>query len=120
MKTSSQNVLINIIKIRNDRGLTQAALAQALNVDYSTYSKLESGGTKLTVERLEEIASFFKMDMVDILTYPQKYVSESELPETALQKRKPKILVQIEIDEDKKEQVLNVLFGENNMNIFNK
>lgn len=118
MKTSSQNVLVNIIKIRNDRGLTQSALSQALNVDYSTYSKLESGITKLTVDRLEEIARFFDMDMVDILTYPKKYVPESDLSDDLDAKKKTKIQLQVEIDEDKKEQVLKLLFGESNIDFF--
>ena len=74
MKTSSKDILANIIKIRNDRGLTQAAVADSIEVDYSSYSKLESGVTKLSLERLEKIASFFNMDLIDILTYPQKYV----------------------------------------------
>ena len=40
MKTESKDILANIIKIRNDKGLTQAAIADSLEVDYSTYSKL--------------------------------------------------------------------------------
>lgn len=118
MKTSSQNILVNIIKIRNERGLTQSALSNALNVDYSTYSKLESGITKLTVDRLEEIASFFNLDMIDILTYPKKYIPESDALDDDTVKTKTKVQLQIEIDEDKKEQVLKLLFGEGSIDIF--
>ena len=118
MKTSSKDILANIIKIRNDRGLTQAAVADSIEVDYSSYSKLESGVTKLSLERLEKIASFFNMDLIYILTYPQKYVpyNSENMPETS----EPKIVVQIELDIKQKEEVLKLILGEQNTSILLK
>lgn len=120
MKTESKDILANIIKIRNDKGLTQAIVAENIEVDYSTYSKLESGQTKLSIDRLEKIASAFSMEMIDILTYPEKYVPYNLASDAVKQQHKPKVILQIEVDEEKKEQMLKIAFGENNYSILNK
>ena len=77
-----------------------------------------SPGTKLTVDRLEEIANYFKLDMIDLLTYPKKYIPESDLLNDVKVPNKTKVQLQLEIDEDKKEQILKLLFGENNLEFF--
>lgn len=120
MRTSNKSILNNIIKIRNDRGFKQATVAEGIFVDYSTYSKIESGQIKLSTERLEELANFFDMDIIDIITYPNKYVSLSEAPESIKKSHTPKVLVQIEVDEDKKEQILKMVLGEENHTLLNK
>ncbi|MBR4185706.1 MAG: helix-turn-helix transcriptional regulator [Clostridia bacterium] len=48
-----------IRRLRNDRGLTQEALAAALNVTAQTISKWECGNTVPDVQLLPEIAVFF-------------------------------------------------------------
>lgn len=120
MKIESKNILTNIIKIRNDKGLTQAVIADMLEIDYSTYSKLESGQSKLSIDRLEKIASAFNMEMIDILTYPEKYVPYNLASDAVKQQHKSKVILQIEVDEEKKEQILKIAFGENNYSILNK
>lgn len=120
MKTTSQSILANIVKIRNDKGLTQASIAESIEVDYTTYSKTESGQIKLTLDRLANIASCFNMDIVDVITYPYKYVPLESAPEKIKQAYKPKVVLQIELEEEKKEQVLKLVFGENNSEILNK
>ena len=119
MKTTAKSILANIIKIRNDKGLTQAAIAEGIEVDYSTYSKLESGQTKLSIDRFEEIARFHNMDMIDVLTYPHKFVLQDELHQKEFQKQRTKVIVQIEIEEErKKEEILTTVFGNNKPDIF--
>lgn len=110
MKTKSNDILANIIKIRNDKGFTQAAIAEGIEVDYSTYSKLESGITKLSIDRLEKIASYFKMEIIDIITYPQKYVPAAPIEQQAASRTK--VVVQLELDELQQKDVLNLILGE--------
>jgi len=110
MKTKSNDILANIIKIRNDKGFTQAAIAEGIEVDYSTYSKLESGITKLSIDRLEKIASYFKMEIIDIITYPQKYVPAGPIEQQAASRTK--VVVQLELDELQQKDVLNLILGE--------
>ena len=110
MKIRSNDILANIIKIRNDKGFTQAAIADGIEVDYSTYSKLESGITKLSIDRLEKIASYFKMEIIDIITYPQKYVPADPMKQQP--SSRTKVVVQLELDELQQKDVLNLILGE--------
>jgi transcriptional regulator with XRE-family HTH domain len=48
-----------IRRLRNDRGITQEALAAALNVTAQTVSKWECGNSIPDVQLLPEIAVFF-------------------------------------------------------------
>lgn len=120
MKTSNQSILANIIRIRNNKGVTQASIAESIDVDYSTYSKTESGQIKLTLDRLANIASYFDMDIIDIITYPDKYININQLSSEGKKQYEPKVILQIELKEDKKEQVMKLVFGENNLEILNK
>jgi len=59
----------NIKKIRVEKGLSQQSMANKMNMVVSAYGKIERGQTKLTIERLKEIAGILKMDVIEILDY---------------------------------------------------
>ena len=62
MKTKEEEIMEigkEIRRLRNDRGLTQEALAAALNVTAQTVSKWECGNSIPDVQMLPEIAVFF-------------------------------------------------------------
>lgn len=46
----------NIKSIRERRNLTQEYMAQELGISQNSYSNIENGGVKLTIERLMEIS----------------------------------------------------------------
>jgi hypothetical protein len=71
----------------------------------------------LSIDNLARIATFFGMDMIDIITYPKRYVDRDTLSETEKSGQKPKVLVQLELEEDKKEQVLKILFADHALSI---
>lgn len=48
-------------RIRVERGVTQLQMANNLHIVVSAYGKMERGDIKLTVERLREIAEYFKL-----------------------------------------------------------
>ena len=70
----SAKIVANIVKIRKDRDIKQATVAYSIDIDPGTYSKVESGKIDLTIDRLEKIASFFKLEIVDVIYWPHKYV----------------------------------------------
>ena len=106
----SDKVLTNIIKIRNEKGMKQIDVAAVLDIDMSTYSKIESGKIALSVDRLAEIANFFELEVVDVLYWPQKYVKYNTLSAREKDSIQPRVTVQIELSEEKKEKVLEMLF----------
>ena len=110
-----EDVLINIKKIRKSKGYSQAYLAQQLNITESTYSKIERGETELTVSRLNQISKILDTSVINLLKYPSKEVKNklSNIDD-------PEVILQIKLSQEKKDQVLSLIFGENKLEIFNK
>jgi len=105
----SDKVLTNIVKIRNEKRQTQIDIAAALDIDMSTYCRIESGKIALSVDRLAKIASFFELEVVDVLYWPHKYIRYDTLTAREKNDLQPKVTVQIELSEEKREQVLEIL-----------
>ena len=103
----SDKVLGNIIKIRNEKRMTQIDVASALDIDMSSYSKLESGKVALSVDRLAKIANIFEMEVIDVIYWPHKYVKYET--QTSNEKQ-PRVTVQIELSEEKREKIFEMLF----------
>ena len=60
-------VAVNIRKIRESKGFTQDYLAMKLAISQNAYSKIELGYTKITVERLFQIAQILEVDPVYLI-----------------------------------------------------
>jgi transcriptional regulator with XRE-family HTH domain len=58
---------IKIKKIRESKNYTQVYMSNKLNISQNTYSKIESGGIKLTVDRLKKISEVLDLSVEDIL-----------------------------------------------------
>lgn len=58
----------NIRKIREYRNYTQDYLAAKLNISQNAYSKIELGYSKLTVERLFQVADILEIEVSKLLT----------------------------------------------------
>ena len=111
---TKEKILENILKIRVNKKITQKSIAEFLEIEQGSYSLLERGERDLTIDRLLQIAIFFKMDVVDIITYPNKGSYNKENEEDI------KAILQIELKKDKKDQVMKLIFGDNNLEILNK
>lgn len=107
-------VIENIKKIRLEKGIPQKLLADALSVDDSVISNIEKGKRELKVSELEIIASCLSVEVIDLFTYPQKYVPDGKEPEDI------EAVLQIRLKKDRKEQVLRLVFGDNNLEILNR
>ena len=110
---SKDKILENISKIRVNKKITQKSIAEFLEIEQSSYSLLERGERDLTIDRLLQIAIFFKMDVVDIITYPNKETYNKESEDDI------KAILQIELKKDKKDKVLKLIFGDNSLEILN-
>lgn len=113
--TKQAKIIANIRKILIEKHLTQADLAEALEIDGSNVNKLLQNESQLTFNTLATIAERLEISTIDLITYPDKYViaqsPEAEPVEATLQ---------IKLKKDKKDQVLKLVFGENNLEILNK
>nr|WKN35314.1 LexA family transcriptional regulator [Tunicatimonas sp. TK19036] len=57
--------------LRKERKLSQEAVAEALHIKTTTYSKIERGLIQLTLPRLYELADVFQISPQSLLTYGQ-------------------------------------------------
>lgn len=109
------DIVKNIRKIRLQKSLNQSVIADALGVDTAVVSNIENGKRELKVSELEKIASALSVSVVDLITFPKTYVEiTSDTPDPI------EAVLQIRLRKDKKEQVLKLVFGENNLEILNK
>ena len=60
-------ILQNIRSIRESKHLSQEYIAMSLRISQSSYAKLESGQSKLTVDRLILLADLFKIPCAKLL-----------------------------------------------------
>ena len=109
---TQEQILKNILKIRTDKGFTQQNVAEHLGIEQGSYSLIEKGRRELSIERLLQIAIFLEVDVKDIITYPNREYNNSD--------DEVKAVLQIELKKDKKEQVMKLIFGDNNLEILNK
>lgn len=53
--------------LRKKHGYTQEEVAYALHINQNTYSDIETGKTKLDIERLFAIAEFYQISVYELL-----------------------------------------------------
>ena len=104
-----------IKEIRTQKAINQQDIADALHLDVAVVSNIEKGKRDLRVRELEIISNVLGMSVVDLFTYPDKYVKT-----TQIEGEQVEAILQIKLRKDKKDQVLKLVFGENNIEIFNK
>ena len=68
------NIGHNIKKIRELKGYGQKYVAGQLGIHQATYSKLETGPEKMTMDTLQKIAEVYDMKPLDIMAFDEKTV----------------------------------------------
>lgn len=57
----------NLANLRKEHHFTQEQMAEKLQMSKNGYAKLERGESKLNIERLQQIANVFNIDIADLL-----------------------------------------------------
>lgn len=109
-----QRLVHNIYKIMRDRKLTQVAVAGYMGTNPSQLSKILKGMSKLQLEHVANLAISLSMREIDIFTYPEKYVRACDSQEPF------EAILQLKLQKETKDQVLKLIFGDSNIEIFNK
>lgn len=108
------NVVENIKRLRTEKGVPQKKIADALNVDIAVISNIENGKRELKVSELEIISNCLEVSVIDLFTYPEKYIPTNCLNDDIVAS------LTIQLKKEKKDQVLKLVFGDNNLEILNK
>ncbi len=109
---TTETILDNIKKIRESKGYSQEYVASKINIKQGSYNLIENGNRKLTIDKLLQIAICLDISPEEIITFSEKDIAKKQEP--------VKAVLQIELQEDKKDQVLKLVFGENNLEILNR
>jgi transcriptional regulator with XRE-family HTH domain len=72
-----------IRKIRILKGYSQEYMATQLAISKTAYSDLEKEKTKLSMERIADIATVFGMEVQDVLTFDEKQVFNNTFTESS-------------------------------------
>ncbi len=62
-----KHVIRNIRRMRLDRELSQENVAFNLQISQSSYAKLESGQSKLSIDRLYQLAVYFNVTVEELI-----------------------------------------------------
>lgn len=100
------DILRNIDAIRRNKGYSQEYLASQIGIKQAGFSLIMSGERELKYNTLLQIANALQESVIDIIAYPEKYVLSRDNNISA------KTVLQIKLDNDKKEQVLKIVFGD--------
>jgi transcriptional regulator with XRE-family HTH domain len=111
-----KNILENIKAIRLEKSFSQEYVAEKLEIEQVGYGLIENGKRKLRYETLEQIAIIFEMPVIDVITWPEKYVKKSAEGIN----RSPKVTLQIDLEDDVKADVIKLAFGDRVLEIINK
>ena len=100
------SILENIDTIRRNKGYSQEYIATQIGMKQAGFSLIMSGERELKYNTLLQIAKVLQLSVIDLITFPEKYVlSKGEGMST-------EAVLQIKLDSDKKDQILNIVFGE--------
>lgn len=65
---------LKIKQIRELKNITQEYVASQLNLSIRAYSKIETGETQLTINRLNDISKILGIDPIEVLGFDDKTV----------------------------------------------
>ena len=110
-ENNSKVILAQIVKImikkinqtlrelRKIHGYTQLDIAMMLDIDNSTYAKIEQGVSDINLSKLELISNIYKMSVVELLAYPN-------LVKEVYEPLKPKVSIIIDVYSDNQEKAV--------------
>lgn len=101
------NLATNIKAIREKKGFLQKEIASHINVDKSTYSKIERGIRELTIIELQKLTKLFGLTTDQILNYDENIIPKEVTIEDKSTLEQMKLLQ--ELDEDDKNVVFKII-----------
>lgn len=102
-----EQILKNVRTIRELAEFSQETMAERLSMTQSQYARFETGKIKTDLTLLERFADDRNLSVVDIITYPQKYVPERKKEDDLIE-----TIIQIKIAGENKTKILKEILGD--------
>jgi transcriptional regulator with XRE-family HTH domain len=106
-----ERILENIEAIRKEKGLKQSDMARELNVSQSAYSNIITRNTDIYLGKLSQIADILGVSVIDIITYPKKYVDVDQI---ALESTTGKVAVMFEVSPSRRDSLIKMVIEDKN------
>lgn len=97
----------NIQTIRKNLGLLQKEVALELNLDKSSYSKVEKDMRELKISELKTLSNLFNMSVDDIINYDENTMPKEIILEDKSENEQIKLINQL--DEEDKSTILKII-----------
>jgi transcriptional regulator with XRE-family HTH domain len=107
---------IKIKELREEAEFSQEQMAKKMNLTQSSYARFEQQKTKIDLERVIEFAKQIDMPLIDVLTYPERYVNVKDIAKE-LNAQSPEVIVQLKVVGHKRENILQLILGDSDLKI---
>ncbi|MCL2246908.1 MAG: helix-turn-helix domain-containing protein [Lentimicrobiaceae bacterium] len=104
-----KKVLENIRILRESKGYSQEFMAELLKMTQSAYARFERGATKTDLKTVSLVAKVLEMHLIDIITYPERYVNIKDISKEIVTSE-PEVILQIKVTGQKRDQILKTAF----------
>jgi hypothetical protein len=105
----------SIKKLMIDKDIPPKQLAGIIETDYTQVRRILKGSGNFTLKHVEFLSNHFGLRPIDIFTWPDIYQKPGSRACDPTE-----VLVQLRLTKEKKDQVLKLVFGENNIEILNR
>lgn len=112
MELEIKEILKKVRQLRDIHKYSQEQIAEKMNITQSKYARFERGSVKTDLDTLVDFCKVLKISLKEFFIYPDTLSKNTDEP--------IKATLVIELKKEKKEQVLKLVFGENNLEILNK
>ena len=75
-----ESILKNIEAIRKEKRIKQEVIAAELGIKQSSYSSFITRESDITFSRLSHISDILGLRVIDVITWPEKYIPETAVP----------------------------------------
>lgn len=87
-----KNILRNVESIRQEKRIKQEVVARALGIKQPAYSNFINRDSDPSYDWLLQVSNSLGVSVVDIITYPEKWVPESSIKHCAECTEKDKVI----------------------------
>ncbi|MDR1544377.1 MAG: helix-turn-helix domain-containing protein [Prevotellaceae bacterium] len=105
-----KSIIEKIKEIRQQKAYSQEYMATRLQMEQVGYGLIENGKRKLKYETLEQIALIFEINVIDIITYPKKYIDADSLVFES--NGTEKVTVMFEVSAKNRERLINIVLND--------
>lgn len=72
-----------IRKIRSIKGYSQEYMAEVMKISQAAYSDIENNKTKINLDRIQELAKIFRIDVNDLISFDENQVFNNTFNENS-------------------------------------